>query len=128
MAISIIISHYSHSHSPSLLEDVPLPATPVTAFYHGCMEITINSQKLDFDNALRKHNSIKSHSCPPVSAPESHPAAPHPHWKWPKWTSYWKALTFEASHSGHLFWKERYRIEEEKGARKEKRNNWGRQL
>ncbi|KAF3832782.1 hypothetical protein F7725_026447 [Dissostichus mawsoni] len=60
-------------------EDVPLPATPVTAFYHGCMEITINSQQLDFDNALRKHNSIKSHSCPPVSAPESHPAAPHPH-------------------------------------------------
>ncbi|XP_036950936.1 vitamin K-dependent protein S isoform X2 [Acanthopagrus latus] len=59
--------------------DVPLPATPVTAFYHGCMEISINDQQLDFDEALSKHNSIKSHSCPPVTAPDSHPDAPHPH-------------------------------------------------
>uniref|UniRef100_A0A3P8U239 Vitamin K-dependent protein S n=1 Tax=Amphiprion percula TaxID=161767 RepID=A0A3P8U239_AMPPE len=62
-------------------EDVPLPATPVTAFYHGCMDITVNGQQLDFDEALSKHNSIKSHSCPPVSAPESHPDAPHLHRK-----------------------------------------------
>ncbi|KAK9542913.1 hypothetical protein VZT92_000735 [Zoarces viviparus] len=62
-------------------DDVPLPATPVTAFYHGCMDIAINGQQLDFDNALSKHNSIKSHSCPPVSAPESHPEATHPHRK-----------------------------------------------
>ncbi|XP_051918469.1 vitamin K-dependent protein S isoform X1 [Hippocampus zosterae] len=47
--------------------DVPLDATPVTAFYHGCMEITVNGQMLDFDEALSKHNSIKSHSCPPAS-------------------------------------------------------------
>uniref|UniRef100_A0A671TJR2 Vitamin K-dependent protein S n=1 Tax=Sparus aurata TaxID=8175 RepID=A0A671TJR2_SPAAU len=60
-------------------EDVPLPATPVMAFYHGCMEISINDQQLDFDEALSKHNSIKSHSCPPVSAPDSRPDAPHPH-------------------------------------------------
>ncbi|TKS70310.1 Vitamin K-dependent protein S [Collichthys lucidus] len=52
--------------------DVPLPATPVTAYYHGCMEITIAGRQLDFDEALSKHNSIKSHSCPPVSAPEKH--------------------------------------------------------
>uniref|UniRef100_A0AAQ5ZH40 Vitamin K-dependent protein S n=1 Tax=Amphiprion ocellaris TaxID=80972 RepID=A0AAQ5ZH40_AMPOC len=52
------------------IPDVPLPATPVTAFYHGCMDITVNGQQLDFDEALSKHNSIKSHSCPPVSAPE----------------------------------------------------------
>lgn len=51
--------------SPS--EDIPLPTTPVTAFYYGCMEISINSQQLDFDEALSKHNSIKSHSCPPIT-------------------------------------------------------------
>uniref|UniRef100_A0A671THH3 Vitamin K-dependent protein S n=1 Tax=Sparus aurata TaxID=8175 RepID=A0A671THH3_SPAAU len=61
------------------IPDVPLPATPVMAFYHGCMEISINDQQLDFDEALSKHNSIKSHSCPPVSAPDSRPDAPHPH-------------------------------------------------
>uniref|UniRef100_A0A8C4E907 Vitamin K-dependent protein S n=1 Tax=Dicentrarchus labrax TaxID=13489 RepID=A0A8C4E907_DICLA len=60
-------------------DDVPLPANPVTAFYHGCMDITINGQQLDFDEALSKHNSIKSHSCPPVSAPESPPDVAHPH-------------------------------------------------
>ncbi|KAJ8350835.1 hypothetical protein SKAU_G00259650 [Synaphobranchus kaupii] len=47
--------------------ELPVTATPVTAFYHGCMEITINGKRLDFDEALSKHNSIKSHSCPPVS-------------------------------------------------------------
>uniref|UniRef100_A0A665TVY0 Vitamin K-dependent protein S n=1 Tax=Echeneis naucrates TaxID=173247 RepID=A0A665TVY0_ECHNA len=52
-------------------DDVPFPATPVTAFYHGCMDISINGQQLDFDEALSKHNSIKSHSCPPLSPPES---------------------------------------------------------
>lgn len=62
-------------------DDVPLPANPVTAFYHGCMDISVNGQQLDFDDALSKHNSIKSHSCPPVSAPESHRDPPHPHRK-----------------------------------------------
>ncbi|XP_003969946.2 vitamin K-dependent protein S [Takifugu rubripes] len=51
-------------------DDIPLPATPVTAYYHGCMDISVNGQQLDFDEALSKHNSIKSHSCPPVSAPD----------------------------------------------------------
>ncbi|TMS13507.1 Vitamin K-dependent protein S [Larimichthys crocea] len=46
--------------------DIPLPATPVTAYYHGCMEVTIAGHQLDFDEALSKHNSIKSHSCPPA--------------------------------------------------------------
>ncbi|XP_030578722.1 vitamin K-dependent protein S isoform X2 [Archocentrus centrarchus] len=58
-------------------EDIPFPATPVTAFYHGCMDISINGQQLDFDEALSKHNSIKSHSCPPVSAPEIHLDSEH---------------------------------------------------
>ncbi|XP_072321088.1 vitamin K-dependent protein S [Eucyclogobius newberryi] len=54
-------------------DEVPLPLTPVTAFYHGCLEISVNGQPLDFDEALSKHNSIKSHSCPPVSVPEKQP-------------------------------------------------------
>ncbi|XP_076012400.1 vitamin K-dependent protein S-like isoform X2 [Genypterus blacodes] len=62
-------------------EEVPLPAMPVTAFYHGCMDVAINGQQLDFDDALSKHNSIKSHSCPPVSALETHTDAPRPHRK-----------------------------------------------
>ncbi|XP_020491578.1 vitamin K-dependent protein S [Labrus bergylta] len=62
-------------------DNVPLPATPVSAFYHGCMDITISGKQLDFDEALSKHNSIKSHSCPPVSAPESNPEAANPHRK-----------------------------------------------
>ncbi|XP_036397223.1 vitamin K-dependent protein S [Megalops cyprinoides] len=47
--------------------DLPVTATPVTAFYHGCIEITVNDQRLDFDEAVSKHSRIKSHSCPPVS-------------------------------------------------------------
>ncbi|KAK7898310.1 hypothetical protein WMY93_019163 [Mugilogobius chulae] len=66
-------------HSPvstyigGIPDEVPLALTPVTAFYHGCLEITVNGQLLDFDEALSKHNSIKSHSCPPVSVPETQP-------------------------------------------------------
>uniref|UniRef100_A0A3B3ZBI1 Vitamin K-dependent protein S n=1 Tax=Periophthalmus magnuspinnatus TaxID=409849 RepID=A0A3B3ZBI1_9GOBI len=62
-------------------DEVPLALTPVTAFYHGCLEITVNGRLLDFDEALGKHNSIKSHSCPPVFAPETQPDAPAPHRK-----------------------------------------------
>ncbi|KAL2087412.1 hypothetical protein ACEWY4_016240 [Coilia grayii] len=49
------------------LPDLPTASTPVTAYYHGCIEISVNGQQLDFDDAVSKHNSIKSHSCPPVS-------------------------------------------------------------
>ncbi|XP_029000016.1 vitamin K-dependent protein S [Betta splendens] len=53
-------------------DNVPLSATPMSAYYHGCMDITVNGQQLDFDEALGKHNSITSHSCPPFSpTPES---------------------------------------------------------
>ncbi|XP_053277741.1 vitamin K-dependent protein S [Pleuronectes platessa] len=62
-------------------DEVPLPATPVTAFYHGCMDISVNGRQLDFDEALGKHNSIKSHSCPPFSPPEVQHDPPHPHTK-----------------------------------------------
>lgn len=53
------------------LPDLPLSSMPVSAYYHGCMEIRVNKQLLDFDEAVSKHNSINSHSCPPVSPPES---------------------------------------------------------
>ncbi|XP_076838457.1 vitamin K-dependent protein S isoform X2 [Brachyhypopomus gauderio] len=52
------------------LPDLPLSATPVSAYYHGCMEVRVNERLLDFDEAVSKHNSIKSHSCPPVHPPE----------------------------------------------------------
>ncbi|XP_056134491.1 vitamin K-dependent protein S isoform X2 [Lampris incognitus] len=62
-------------------DEVPLTANPVTAHYHGCMEVAVNGQQLDFDEALSKHNSITSHSCPPLSRPEMNPGAPLPHRK-----------------------------------------------
>ncbi|XP_063068380.1 vitamin K-dependent protein S [Engraulis encrasicolus] len=49
------------------LPDLPISTTPVSAYYHGCIELSVNGEQLDFDNAVSKHNSIKSHSCPPVS-------------------------------------------------------------
>lgn len=70
-----------HTYIGGIPDEIPLPLTPVTAFYHGCMEVTVNGQHLDFDEALSKHNSIKSHSCPPASVPERHPEAPAPHRK-----------------------------------------------
>lgn len=44
--------------------DVPLGATLVTAFYNGCMEVKVNNRQLDLDEAISKHNDIRSHSCP----------------------------------------------------------------
>ncbi|XP_016349642.1 vitamin K-dependent protein S-like [Sinocyclocheilus anshuiensis] len=55
------------------LPDLPLSVSPVSAFYHSCLEISVNGRELDFHEAVSKDNSIKSHSCPPVSAPD--PAA-----------------------------------------------------
>ncbi|XP_036914897.1 vitamin K-dependent protein S [Sturnira hondurensis] len=43
---------------------IPLNATPVDAFYNGCMEVNINGQQLDLDEATFKHNDIRAHSCP----------------------------------------------------------------
>ncbi|XP_043927050.1 vitamin K-dependent protein S [Protopterus annectens] len=48
------------------LPDVPITATPVTAFYNGCMEIEVNGEKLDLDEAVSKENGIRSHSCPHI--------------------------------------------------------------
>uniref|UniRef100_A0A8C6ZFU2 Vitamin K-dependent protein S n=1 Tax=Nothoprocta perdicaria TaxID=30464 RepID=A0A8C6ZFU2_NOTPE len=48
------------------LPDVPLGATLVTAFYNGCMEVKVNNRQLDLDEAIFKHNDIRSHSCPLV--------------------------------------------------------------
>nr|XP_045004072.1 vitamin K-dependent protein S isoform X1 [Jaculus jaculus] len=46
--------------------DVPFSATPVNAFYNGCMEVNINGVQLDLDEAVSKHNDIRAHSCPSV--------------------------------------------------------------
>ncbi|XP_063809459.1 growth arrest-specific protein 6 isoform X2 [Pseudophryne corroboree] len=48
------------------LPDVDVTRTPVTAFYHGCMTITVQQKTLDLDEAGHKHSDITSHSCPPV--------------------------------------------------------------
>uniref|UniRef100_A0AAY4CI29 Vitamin K-dependent protein S n=1 Tax=Denticeps clupeoides TaxID=299321 RepID=A0AAY4CI29_9TELE len=61
------------------LPAVPLSSTPISAYYHGCMEISVNGQELDFDEAFSKHNSIRSHSCPPVLPPVTHPDHAHDH-------------------------------------------------
>ncbi|KAF3821390.1 hypothetical protein GH733_010968 [Mirounga leonina] len=49
------------------LPDIPFSATPVNAFYNGCMEVNINGVRLDLDEAVSKHNDIRAHSCPSVS-------------------------------------------------------------
>uniref|UniRef100_A0A3B5KJS5 Growth arrest-specific 6 n=1 Tax=Takifugu rubripes TaxID=31033 RepID=A0A3B5KJS5_TAKRU len=46
------------------LPDVPLVSTLVSAPYSGCMDVRINSQPVDLDQAVHKHNDIRSHSCP----------------------------------------------------------------
>ncbi|KAJ1116813.1 hypothetical protein NDU88_005018 [Pleurodeles waltl] len=48
------------------LPDIAVSATPVNAFYSGCMDVTINAGPVDLDNAAWKHNDILSHSCPLV--------------------------------------------------------------
>ncbi|XP_004439982.1 PREDICTED: vitamin K-dependent protein S [Ceratotherium simum simum] len=48
------------------LPDVPFSATPVNAFYSGCMEVSVNGAQLDLDEAVSKHNDIRAHSCPSV--------------------------------------------------------------
>ncbi|XP_078077604.1 growth arrest-specific protein 6-like [Mustelus asterias] len=44
--------------------DVPITSMPVTAFYKGCMQTSINNHYIDLDEALYKHFDIRSHSCP----------------------------------------------------------------
>ncbi|XP_030636570.1 growth arrest-specific protein 6 [Chanos chanos] len=58
----------SSSYSTFLggLPDVSLVSTPVSAFYTGCMEVTVNGQPLGLDEAQHKHNDIRSHACPMV--------------------------------------------------------------
>lgn len=46
------------------LSDVPLVSTLVSAPYSGCMDVHINGLPLDLDQAVHKHNDIRSHSCP----------------------------------------------------------------
>ncbi|XP_005998138.1 vitamin K-dependent protein S [Latimeria chalumnae] len=49
------------------LPSVPVTATPVNGFYNGCMEVKINGKQIDLDEAVLKHNEIRSHSCPLVN-------------------------------------------------------------
>uniref|UniRef100_A0AAR2L688 Growth arrest-specific 6 n=1 Tax=Pygocentrus nattereri TaxID=42514 RepID=A0AAR2L688_PYGNA len=48
------------------IPDVSLVSTPVSAFYTGCMDVMVNGQLLDLDEAQHKHNDIRSHACPLV--------------------------------------------------------------
>uniref|UniRef100_A0A8K9XFR2 Vitamin K-dependent protein S n=1 Tax=Oncorhynchus mykiss TaxID=8022 RepID=A0A8K9XFR2_ONCMY len=65
-----MMTHSVRTCIGGLPDEVPVSATPVTAYYHGCMDVNVNDRLLDFDEADSKHNSIKSHSCPPVSPPQ----------------------------------------------------------
>ncbi|NXP41056.1 PROS protein, partial [Leiothrix lutea] len=58
--------HLSALHQAMMMANPPtyLGGLPVTAFYHGCMEVEVNSRQLDLDEAISKHNDIRSHSCP----------------------------------------------------------------
>lgn len=49
------------------IPDIPLTATPVSAFYIGCMDVAINGNLIDLDEAVSKENDIRSHSCPLIS-------------------------------------------------------------
>ncbi|XP_063812359.1 vitamin K-dependent protein S [Pseudophryne corroboree] len=49
------------------IPDIPVTATPVSAFYVGCMDVTINGKLVDLDEAVLKQNDIRSHSCPLIS-------------------------------------------------------------
>uniref|UniRef100_A0A8C2V354 Vitamin K-dependent protein S n=2 Tax=Chinchilla lanigera TaxID=34839 RepID=A0A8C2V354_CHILA len=48
------------------IPDIPFSATPVNAFYSGCMEVNVNGVQLDLDEAISKHDDIRAHSCPSV--------------------------------------------------------------
>ena len=48
------------------IPDISFSATPVNAFYSGCMEVNINGVQLDLDEAISKHKDIRAHSCPSV--------------------------------------------------------------
>lgn len=60
--LSILLLKYSLCYF--FLSDVPLVSTLVSAPYSGCMEVHINRQSVDLDQAIHKHNDIRSHSCP----------------------------------------------------------------
>ncbi|KAL0985448.1 hypothetical protein UPYG_G00157010 [Umbra pygmaea] len=71
------MKHPVNTYIGGLPDEIPVPSTPVSAYYHGCMDININGQQVDFDEAVSKHNSIRSHSCPPVSRPNTPNNDPH---------------------------------------------------
>ncbi|XP_036099304.1 vitamin K-dependent protein S [Molossus molossus] len=52
---------------------IPFTATPVNAFYNGCMEVNVNGAQLDLDEAATKHSDIRAHSCPSVLENRKHP-------------------------------------------------------
>ncbi|CAM4506399.1 unnamed protein product [Leuciscus chuanchicus] len=68
--LHLVMQGHVHTYIGGL-PDLPVSITPISAFFHGCLEISVNGRQLDFDEAVSKDNSIKSHSCPPVSAPDA---------------------------------------------------------
>ncbi|KAM4701245.1 vitamin K-dependent protein S [Discoglossus pictus] len=48
------------------IPDVPVTSTPISSFYTGCMDVTIDNKLMDLDDAVLKQNDIRSHSCPSV--------------------------------------------------------------
>uniref|UniRef100_A0A667YXI8 Growth arrest-specific 6 n=1 Tax=Myripristis murdjan TaxID=586833 RepID=A0A667YXI8_9TELE len=60
----VCLSRSLLDHLSLLPSDVPLVSTLVSAPYSGCMEVSVNGLSLDLDQAIHKHNDIRSHSCP----------------------------------------------------------------
>ncbi|XP_053562013.1 vitamin K-dependent protein S [Bombina bombina] len=48
------------------IPDISVTATPISAFYNGCMDVIIDNKKVDLDDAVFKQNDIRSHSCPSI--------------------------------------------------------------
>ncbi|XP_072332116.1 vitamin K-dependent protein S [Scyliorhinus torazame] len=46
------------------LPAVPFTSTPVLASFTGCLDITLNDEVIDLDEASHKDPNIQSHSCP----------------------------------------------------------------
>ncbi|KAI5090143.1 growth arrest-specific protein 6 precursor, partial [Silurus meridionalis] len=57
---------FSYSTFIGGIPDVSLVSTPVSGFYTGCIDVSVNGRLLDMDEAQHKHNDVRSHACPLV--------------------------------------------------------------
>uniref|UniRef100_A0A674CKG7 Vitamin K-dependent protein S n=1 Tax=Salmo trutta TaxID=8032 RepID=A0A674CKG7_SALTR len=46
-----MVTHSVRTCIGGLPDDIPVSSSPVTAYYHGCMDVNINGRLLDFDEA-----------------------------------------------------------------------------